>query len=155
MSVSILHDFYCIDTSDFSYICIMFLLHLYFISLLYLYSISFFFLHKKCTEGHLPCTNGIVLIQKAGMKRCGQRAALADRREPLAPNALRWQTGGSRWLPPDCPHSLPTTPFPPAFFTAFYSGSMISVTNTPGSFCRLMYPPYFSTTRLIRFNPCP
>lgn len=27
--------------------------------------------HKKCTEGHLPCTNGIANIQKAGMKRCG------------------------------------------------------------------------------------
>lgn len=77
--------------------------------------------HKKCTEGHLPCTNGIVLIQKAGMKRC----------------------------------SLPTTPFLPGFYPNFYSGSIISVTNTPGSFCLLMYPPYFSTTRLIRFNPCP
>lgn len=28
--------------------------------------------HKKCTEGHLPCTNGIANIQKAGMKRCGR-----------------------------------------------------------------------------------
>ena len=38
---------------------------------------------------------------------------------------------------------------------AFYSGSIISVTKTPGSFCRLIYPSYFSTTRLIRFSPCP
>lgn len=37
----------------------------------------------------------------------------------------------------------------------FYSGSIISVTKTPGSFCRLIYPSYFSTTRLIRFSPCP
>ena len=98
------------------------LVRLYVISLLCLYSIIIFYLNrKKCTEGHLPCTNGIVLIQKAGMKRC----------------------------------SLPTTPFLPGFYPNFYSGSIISVTNTPGSFCLLMYPPYFSTTRLIRFNPCP
>ena len=59
------------------------------------------------------------------------------------------------WNEKVCPHSLPTTPFLPGFYPNFYSGSIISVTNTPGSFCRLMYPPYFSTTRLIRFNPCP
>lgn len=56
-------------------------LHITSVSILYQ---LFYFLHKKCTEGHLPCTNGISNIQKAGMKRCGQRAALADRREPLA-----------------------------------------------------------------------
>lgn len=49
------------------------LVRLYVISLLCLYSIIIFYLNrKKCTEGHLPCTNGIVLIQKAGMKRCGR-----------------------------------------------------------------------------------
>ena len=37
----------------------------------------------------------------------------------------------------------------------FYSGIIISVTKTPGSFFRLIKPPYFSTIRLILFSPCP
>ena len=37
----------------------------------------------------------------------------------------------------------------------FYSGSIISVTKRRARFCRLIYPLYFSTTRLIRFSPCP
>ena len=36
-----------------------------------------------------------------------------------------------------------------------YSGSMISVAKTPGSFLRLINPPYFSTVLLIRLSPCP
>ena len=33
------------------------------------------------------------------------------------------------------------------------SGSITSVAKTPGSFLRLMKPPYFSTVLLIRFKP--
>ncbi len=35
------------------------------------------------------------------------------------------------------------------------SGSITSVAKTPGSFLRLMKPPYFSTVLLIRFKPWP
>ena len=83
MSVSILHDFDYICQIT-SYICLMILVHLYAVSLLCLYSIIIFYLNrKKCTEGHLPCTNGIVLIQKAGMKRCGCHPAPGSHRTAL------------------------------------------------------------------------
>ena len=83
---------FLISASCFCYICTSYHFCIYTLS-------AFFFLHKKCTEGHLPCTNGIVLIQKAGMKRCGQRAALADRREPLAPTGLPSQPSDHTFSP--------------------------------------------------------